>query len=76
MYCVKCRKHTETLNTTTFTARNGRPMRKGICADCGKAKTQFIKTGSGLFNKAVSKTAFRDAFAWTQFYWTRYSTGP
>jgi len=22
MYCVKCRKHTETLKTTTFTARN------------------------------------------------------
>ena len=55
MYCVKCRKHTETLNITTFTTRNGRLMRKGICADCGKAKTQFIKTGSGLFNKAVSK---------------------
>ena len=59
MYCVKCRKHTETLNTTTFTAKNGRPMRKGICADCGKAKTQFIKTGSGLFNKAMSKLPFQ-----------------
>ena len=51
MYCVKCKNHTETLNITTFTTRNGRPMWKGICADCGKAKTQFIKTGSGLFNK-------------------------
>ena len=30
-------------------------MRKGVCAVCGKTKTQFLKTGSGLFNKAVSK---------------------
>ena len=58
MCCVKCRKHTETLQITTFTARNGRLMRKGICADCGKAKTQFIKTGSVLFNKAMSKLPF------------------
>ena len=57
MYCVKCRKQTETLNMT-FTARNKRPMRKGICADCGKVKTQFLKTGSGLFNKAMSKQPF------------------
>lgn len=58
MYCVKCKNHTETLNITTFTARNGRPMRKGVCAVCGKTKTQFLKIGSGLFNKAVSKLPF------------------
>ena len=31
---------------------------KGTCAVCGKTKTQFVKSGSGLFNKAVSNLPF------------------
>ena len=33
-------------------------MLKGTCAVCGKTKTQFVKSGSGLFNKAVSYLPF------------------
>ena len=33
-------------------------MLKGTCAVCGKTKTQFVKSGSGLFNKAVSNLPF------------------
>ena len=58
MYCVKCKKHTETNDVQLFTSRNGRPMQRGTCAVCGKKKTQFIKSGRGLFNKAVSKLPF------------------
>ena len=55
MYCVKCKKHTETINIQPFTARNGRLVQRGICSVCGKTKTTF---GSGLFNKAVNNLAF------------------
>ena len=58
MYCVKCKKHTETINVQPFTARNGRLMQRGICNVCGKIKTTFVKTGSGLFNKAVNNLPF------------------
>jgi len=57
-YCVKCERHTETNNLHHFVAKNGRVMLKGTCAVCGKTKTQFVKSGSGLFNKAVSKLPF------------------
>jgi len=34
-------------------------MLKGTCAvTCGKTKTQFVKSGSGLFNKAVNNLPF------------------
>ena len=58
MYCVKCKKHTETTDVQLFTARNSRLMQRGICSVCGKRKTQFVKAGSGLFNKAVSNLPF------------------
>ena len=40
------------------TAKNGRLMQRGVCAVCGKVKTQFIKSGTGLFNKAVNNLPF------------------
>ena len=58
MYCVKCREHTDTVNVQKVTTKNGRSMHKGVCAICGKFKTQFIKTGTGVFNRAVSKLPF------------------
>ena len=35
MYCVKCRKHTDTTGVTKFTAKNCRLMQRGICSVCG-----------------------------------------
>jgi len=63
------KKHTETTDVQLFTARNSRLMQRGICRNsrlmqrgicsvCGKRKTQFVKAGSGLFNKAVSNLPF------------------
>jgi len=58
MYFVKCEKHTETTDVQLFTARNSRLMQRGICSVCGKRKTQFVKAGTGLLNKAVSNLPF------------------
>ena len=43
MYCLKCRRVTETDNITTATSKNGKLMRRGQCNTCRKTKTQFIK---------------------------------
>ena len=43
MYCLKCRRVTETKNITTATSKNGRLMKRGQCIICGKTKNQFIK---------------------------------
>ena len=42
MYCLKCRRVTETANITTFTSKNDRLMRRGLCVTCGKIKCQFV----------------------------------
>ena len=42
MYCLKCRRVTETENITTAMSKNGRIMRRGQCITCGKTKTQSI----------------------------------
>ena len=46
MYCLKCRRVTETENFTTATSKNGKLMRRGQCITCGKTNTQFVKEDS------------------------------
>ena len=61
MYCLKCRRETETENITTAISKNDRIMRHGQCITCGKTKTQFIKrdaTGGSFLNTLVNKLAF------------------
>lgn len=50
MYCVKCKKKTETNNTTRVQTKNNRNMLKGTCTYCGKNKSSFVsnKTGEGI----------------------------
>ena len=43
MYCVKCRKSTETSQTERTVTKNNRHMLRGKCRVCGSTKTQFIK---------------------------------
>ena len=45
MFCLKCRRITETENITTAVITNSRLMRRGQCVACGKIMTQFIKKG-------------------------------
>ena len=56
MYCVKCRKRTETTNEQLATSKNGKRMKRGTCVVCGKTKTQFVKAteGGSLLNKIIN----------------------
>ena len=58
MYCLKCKKKTETNNRAVITSDDGRRRRKvGTCAECGARKSQFIKTeeGAGFVNKMINR---------------------
>ena len=62
MYCLKCRRVTETKNITTATSKNGRLMRRGQCITCEQTKTQFIiksdATGGCFLNTTINKLPF------------------
>ena len=47
MYCLKCRKTTDTVSTQNVISKNGRSMLRGLCSVCGKTKTQFVKMAKG-----------------------------
>ena len=52
-YCVKCKKHTENLNSKIFKTKNGRLFMQSKCTDCGIKKSRFIKKQEpkGLLSK-------------------------
>ena len=60
MYCVKCKKATNTAGVQFVVAKNGRNMKRGTCVICGTTKTQFIKAqeGGSLLNKAINTLPF------------------
>ena len=47
MYCVKCKKTTDTSNELVIETKNNRRMKRGTCVVCGKTKTQFVKSSKG-----------------------------
>ena len=56
MYCVRCKKKTETTNEQIATTSNNRQMKRGKCAICGTTKTQFVKSSKGgsILNKMIN----------------------
>ena len=56
MYCIKCKKKTETKNLKHTTSLNNRPMTRGKCSVCGTTKTQFIANpkGGSILNKMIN----------------------
>ena len=61
MYCLKCRRVTETENIANSRFKNGRLMRRGQCITCGKTNTQFTKRdaiGGSFLNSLVNKLPF------------------
>ena len=56
MYCVKCKKITDTSNEQFTVSKNKRNMKRGTCVICGTTKTQFIKAqkGGSLLNKFIN----------------------
>ena len=56
MYCVKCKKKTETTSEKLVTTSNNRTMKRGNCSVCGTTKTQFVKSSKGgsILNKMIN----------------------
>ena len=56
MYCVKCKKTTNTNNKQLTTTKNNRRMKRGTCTICGTTKTQFVKftKGGSVLNKFIN----------------------
>ena len=43
LYCLKCRKNTESKNPKVVKTKNGRIMLLSTCAVCDSKKSKFIK---------------------------------
>lgn len=43
LYCVKCKKKTDTMDSHISTTINNRKIKKGKCKICGISKSSFIK---------------------------------
>ena len=57
MYCVKCKKVSDTSNEQLTTTKNNRCMKRGTCVVCGTTKTQFVKSSKGgmyTLNKMIN----------------------
>ena len=56
MYCVKCKKVSDTSNELVIETKNNRRMKRGTCVVCGKTKTQFVKftKGGSVLNKFIN----------------------
>ena len=61
MYCLKCKRKTESDNIQVKITSNSRRRQTGVCKICGRNKSQFIsnqqvnKSGQGVFNNILSK---------------------
>jgi hypothetical protein len=43
LYCLKCKKRTETGDASEKTLRNGKKVLQGLCVICGSKKSRFLK---------------------------------
>lgn len=43
-YCMKCKKQVEVKDAVEAVAKNGRPMIKGVCPECGTKVNKFVPT--------------------------------
>lgn len=58
-YCLCCKKNTGNKNQTKYTTKNGQPMMKSKCTECGKGKCRFLPKLKG---KGAIETLFTGAF--------------
>ena len=67
MYCLKCRRVTETENIAIATSKNGRLMRRGQCVTCRRLRLNSSKEMLPVeaFLIVWLQTPIRNAFAWT-----------
>ena len=59
IYCVKCRRFTETKDIKQKTTKNNHQMLQDICVVCGKKKSKFIcASGKGFINGTINSLPF------------------
>jgi len=59
IYCVKCRKFTETIDVKQETTKNNRQMLQGICVVCGIKNSKFVNaSGNGFINDTINSLPF------------------
>ena len=60
IYCVKCRKNTENLNSKIFKTKTGRLIMQSKCPVCGITKSRFLKEqeAKGLLSNLRIKAPF------------------
>ena len=60
MYCVKCKRATDTKDLQNVVTKNGRNMNRGRCTVCNSTKTQFVAgtEGKGFVNSIINKLPF------------------
>ena len=58
IYCLKCRKNTENLDSKIFKTKNNRLIMQSKCSDCGIKKSRFVKEqeAKGLLSNLGIKT--------------------
>ena len=58
IYCVKCRKNAENLNSKIFKTKNSISIMQWKCVDCGIKKSRFMKEqeANGLLSNLGTKT--------------------
>ena len=72
MYCVKCKRNTDTLDLHHAVSKNNRNMLKGTCSVCGTTKNQFtagassVTTGGDLTN-SINKFTSKIKLPWAKF---------
>ena len=42
-YCLRCKKYTESVDSTVLKTKNGRQMLSSNCAVCGNKKSRFTQ---------------------------------
>ena len=57
MYCVKCKRNTDTIDLHPAVSKNNRNMIKGTCSVCGRIKNQFVAHSAPLASLAKPATA-------------------
>ena len=58
LFCLKCRKNTESINPRVSKTNNGKTMILSKCTICGSKKSRFIKKqeASGILSNLGLKT--------------------
>src|SRR6218665_2925443 len=67
MYCVKCKKQTETKDMQNSMSKNGRPIIRGACTVCGTTKTQFVKAKGGDLVGSLNMLTSNTKLPWGKF---------